>query len=54
MTVMWLLEKLRQKISYFLNKMDELPFTLANEVFASNFEKLRNWKDQEEEKPKTN
>jgi hypothetical protein len=53
MAVMWLLEKSRQKIAYFLRKTDELPFALAKEVFASNFEKLRNWKDQEEEEPKT-
>ena len=52
MAVMWLLEKVRQKISYF-NKMDDPPFAIAKEVFASNFEKLRNWKDQGEEKPKT-
>jgi hypothetical protein len=52
MAVMWLLEKVRQKISHF-SKMDEPPFAIAKEVFASNFEKLRNWKDQGEEKPKT-
>ena len=45
MAFMWLLEKLRQKISYF-SKMDESPFALAKEVFASNFEKTKKKKNQ--------